>query len=440
MTATAGPIGQAERIGALDVLRGVAVCGILLMNIPAMGLSWDWSRPPLPAKPNADWIALTIQNIGFEGSMRGLFTLLFGAGMMVMLRRADDDATSPPVQAYLTRCFGLMLLGVANFALFLWPGEILFNYGVCGLALLLFRRASIRVLLTAAAALLVSMTVFFAVEGFGRAEMLQTAKTAEIAQKQHKTLTKEQTAALEARTEALATIHPDKAAQLKERNERTTSPAVFIWSTKKWVDYNFGKYAMPFAAESLAAMLIGVALFRMNILSGARSLRFYLTTAAVGYGIGLAIRGGYAVLQWRAGFEPAPLTASLYGLLYEAGRVPTTFGLLGLVMVLYKTGAIGFLTDALTAIGRMALTNYIGQSVITSVLFYGFGYFNHFGFAQLMGICVLVWIFQGIVSLLWLQRYEMGPAEWALRSLTYGAWKPLARTQPLAGRIPAAAE
>src|SRR5204862_3872890 len=113
------------------------------------------------------------------------------------------------------------------------------------------------------------------------------------------------------------------------------------------------------------------------------------------------------------------------------GRVPVTLGLLGLVLTLHKMGALRWLEGGLKAIGRLALTNYIGQSVITSILFYGFGTLGQFGFAQLMGICVLVWIFQGLLSLAWLSRWEIGPAEWFLRSLTYGRLQPLGRAAAL---------
>lgn len=135
------PVIERDRLGSLDVLRGVAVCGILLMNIAMMGMLGDIARPPLPAMLDADWITYVGVRTFFSGTMRGLFTLLFGAGMLIMLRRADEIGGEGSIQAYLTRCFALILLGAANFAIFLWPGEILFNYGVVGMVLLLFRKA-----------------------------------------------------------------------------------------------------------------------------------------------------------------------------------------------------------------------------------------------------------------------------------------------------------
>ena len=427
-----------ERLGALDVLRGVAVCGILLMNIPLMGLpSIGPVHPAGEPVLDADWIAFLVQNVVFAGSMRGLFTLLFGAGMLIMLRSLDGDATQPPAQAYFTRCFALMLLGVAQFAVFLWPGEILFNYGVVGLALFLFRRAQVRVLLTAAAAVIVSMSIAIGAPGLKRAETLQMAETAAVAQAAKKTLTEEQTKALEAKKEMLEKLHPTKAALDAERAKRTSFPGVLAWSTAFWVEFNFTGEAIAFLGESLAFMLLGMALFRLNVLGGERPLRFYLGLAAGGYAVGLVIRGLLQAAHWNAGFEPTPTLTALDGFLYEAGRLPITLGLLGLVLALYKLRAFGPLEVGLKAIGRLALTNYTLESVITSVLFYGLGYYDRFTFGGLMAVSAAIWVVLGVFSVLWLQRWEMGPAEWLLRSLTYGRWQPLGRARP--ATIPAAA-
>jgi uncharacterized protein len=427
-TVNLAPIDRGARIDVLDVLRGVAVLGILLMNIPIMGLPWDLGRPNLPATPgNIDWIAFTVQDVVFAGSMRGLFTLLFGAGMIVMLKRLDEIQGEAALQAYLTRCFALILLGVANFAIFLWPGEILFNYGVCGFALLLFRKADNRVLLTGAAAILVFMSVALGGPSLDRAQTLRTAEAALVAKAQGKTLTKEQTAAIEKRAEALKRASPPADVRLKEKTLRTSYPGVVAWSARQWLDFNFTPLAMLFLLESLAFMLIGIFLFRAGVLTGERSTGFYLALALGGYAAGLIVRGAMMTLSWQAGFQPNPVTTEWRGFVYELGRLPTTLGLVGLVVLAFRFGVLGPLKGALQAVGRMALTNYIGQSVITSILFYGFKRYDAFGFAQLMGIAVLIWIFQGIFSVLWLKRYAMGPCEWLLRCLTYGAWKPLER-------------
>lgn len=426
-TTTLAPISGRERIDTLDVLRGVAVLGILLMNIQGMGLPWERGRPPLPVALNIDWVAFLIQDVVFAGSMRGLFTLLFGAGMVVMLRRADEIQGAAAIQAYLTRCFALLLLGIANFAVFMWPGEILFNYGLCGFLLLLFRRADNRVLVTGAAALLVFMSVALGTPSLDRAQTLRTAEAAIAAKAQGKKLTKEQTEAIEKRETMIKKSTPTPEERQKERELRTSFPGVLAWSTRAWLDFNYTPMSILFVLESLAFMMIGVVLLRTGVLTGERSAGFYASLALGGYAAGLLVRGAMAAISWRAGYLPNPVTAEWRGFVYELGRLPTTLGLLGLTVLLFQQGVMGPLAGVLKAVGRMALTNYVAQSVITSILFYAFGLYDRLGFAQLMGLAGLIWIFQGIFSVLWLKVYAMGPLEWLLRCLTYGAWRPLER-------------
>jgi len=427
---TTGSVPVRERMAALDVLRGVAVCGILLMNIPLMGMLGDLGRPPLPAAPNLDWAAFTIQDVAFAGSMRGLFTLLFGAGMLIMLRNVDGPDGAEAVQSYLTRCFALMLLGVANFALFLWPGEILFNYGLVGLSLLLFRKARPRLLMTAAAALLVVMTLGLSLPSIDRAAALREGPAAAAAKAEKKELTPGQQAALKMQARAAEAMRPPPEKLEKERAQRTRYPGVLVWSARMWSQFNLSPMALYFSMESLAFMLIGMALFQNGVLGGGRSIGFYAALAAGGYGLGFAVRGIFMAARWSTGFEINPEQMVWGGFLYEAGRLPTTLGLLGLVLMLFKAGALGVAATALKAIGRLALTNYVGQSIITGVIFYVFGWVGKLGFAQLMGVAVLIWVFQAVFSLLWLRRYEMGPLEWGLRMLTYGVRYPLPKAGP----------
>lgn len=432
-TVTLAPIAKRDRIAVLDVLRGVAVLGILLMNIPIMGMIDDPPLPPRPATPSLDWIVFTLQDTTVSGVMRGLFTLLFGAGMIVMLSRPDPAREAAAVQAYLTRCFALVLLGVANFALFLWPGEILFNYGICGLALLVFRRVDTRVLVVAAAAALVFLSVLQGGQGAERAESLRKAETAVAAQAAGRPLTEPQRKALAARAEMQRRLHPTAEDRREAYEARTHYPSLLAWSAKIWLSYNWGTRA-TIVFETLGFMLIGMALYRAGVLTGQRSSRFYLALAAGGFALGLAVRGGLAAASWRTGYMPDPAVMPWRGYVYELGRLPMTLGWLGLVTLVFRHGLIGPLAGVLGAVGRLALTNYIGQSVITSILFYALGLVGRFGFAQLMGVAVLIWIVQGVFSVLWLRRYEMGPAEWLLRAVTYGAWRPLGRaTHPARG-------
>jgi len=131
----------------LDVMRGIAVCGILAVNIFVMGTIGSTQGRTFPAEWNADWVAWMLQRVLLEGPMRGLFMILFGAGMLLMLRSAHGpEGRATPIDAWARRCLALLLFGVTHFLVLMWPGEILWTLGVAGLALLAFRTAKVRTL------------------------------------------------------------------------------------------------------------------------------------------------------------------------------------------------------------------------------------------------------------------------------------------------------
>lgn len=402
-----------ERIGALDLVRGFAVCGILLMNLPVMALPWSALGPRFPVQLNADWIAFAVQQALFEGAMRGLFTLLFGAGMLLMLQ---GEGGAP---AFVRRCLGLMALGVVNFAVFFWPGEILWLYGVTGLVLLLFRRTTTAVLLAGALVALLGMTVLHGTDGRDLAAELRTAEAGAAAQARGETLRLEQADALAYRAERLHELNPPPERRREERLERTQLPDLFEWSFSEWRAWNLSTELIGGDLESLGAMLLGMALLRLGVLTGERSRGLYATLAIVGLGLGGAARGAVQTLAWSTGYQPDPTVALIEGWIAEPARVALTLGWLGAVLWLHASGALGRLAAVLQAIGRLALTNYMLQSAVTSLVFYGLGLFDRLSFAALLGVAVLIWLGQGAFSLLWLKRYDIGPFEAALRAFAY---------------------
>lgn len=421
------PISPSQRIASLDVLRGMAALGILLMNIPEMGLSWQAARPPLPFRPDIDWITYLLQHVLANGGMRGLFTMLFGAGMIVMLTRSDPQREAAAVQAWFTRCFALLLLGLINCTLFLWPGEILFCYGLSGMVIFCFRKAETRLLAVAAAAVLAITTVGLMSQFGERLEVLRQNDAAVVALAHHQHLTPEQQKAHDQYEEGQRKkASPERLAQ--ERTDRTGFPSVLRWSLTTWLGYNVGGAdAIWGTMEAIGSMLLGMVLFRTGVLTGERSRGFYGRLTISALTIGLLLRTTVEIMAWRAGFVSTYPTILVSILTYEAGRLAMSVGFVGLVLLSLKAKLFRSLAAVLTAVGRMALTTYIGQSIITSVLFYGLGLWGRFGFAQLMGIAVLIWIAQGAFSMVWLRFFTMGPAEWVLRAVTYGGWSQLRR-------------
>ena len=171
-------------------------------------------------------------------------------------------------------------------------------------------------------------------------------------------------------------------------------------------------------------MFIGMAFFKLRIFHGERSTRFYFLMAFIGYLIGITINYFETQLIVQSNYDV--VTMSNANQTYQLGRIGVTMGHIGLFMLFIKSGMIAFLQRALAAVGRMALTNYLMHSIITSIIFYGFG-FGLFGILEryeLYYIVFGIWIFQLITSPIWLKYFQFGPFEWLWRSLTYGKKQP----------------
>lgn len=427
--AVTAPTPADRRFEVMDVLRGFALCGILLMNILAMGSSTVRYFPSLPADmANPDWMVWFIHDVAFEGSMRGLFTLLFGAGMILIVMRGDQGrGTIEAADVYFRRCIALVALGVVNFAGLLFPGDVLYIYGISGLFLFAFRRASPRLLLLMAAAIIALLMLKTGAERYERAQDIRQGRAAMEAQAAGGILTTDQLAAIAAHDEAMTFRAPSPEALNREMEERTGGYlAILKWSVQEWTAYAASPYAIIIVLESIAFMFMGMAFYKLRIITGERSMRFYLVLAGVGYAVGLTFNLWEALSLWHIGFSPELwLPASTY----ELGRWGMTFGHVGLIVVLWKLNMFPMLGAGLKAVGRMALSNYLGQSLIAAALFYGLGWWDHLSWAGLWGVAAAVWLVQGFVSVIWLRRFRFGPMEWLLRSVVYGRIQPM-RLEP----------
>jgi uncharacterized protein len=192
---------------------------------------------------------------------------------------------------------------------------------------------------------------------------------------------------------------------------------------------------LPWGA--LGRMLLGMGLVKLGVLSAGRSRQYYRPLAVLGYASGLLLTASGLLDLFRHGYRP--IDAPWGELLFELGVVPVALGHAAVVMLLYKAGAQGWLAPRLAAVGRMALTNYLAQSLLCTTLFYGYGLglFGRVGRVGLWGVVLAVWALQLLASPAWLRRFRYGPAEWLWRSLTYWRWQPLS-DRPAGPPAPAA--
>ncbi len=422
MSTPLAPTERAERIGMLDTTRGVAVLGILIMNITGFGLPQAYDDPTnWGGSEGPNLAAWRIASLFFEGTMRGLFTLLFGAGALLFLQR--HAARNPGLRTadlFFRRTMWLIVFGLLNAYLLLWPGDILYYYGIVGLLLFVFRNVAPRQLIVAAAIIMMLQTAVTFTEWHGYREARAAATAAQAARSHDRVLREQQIQAINTFSRMNDELKPSRE-ELEKTVRRMRSSylsALLTVAPESWhVQTTF--FFQHGLLECLGMMLLGMALLKQGVLTGAASGRVYANLMLWGYTIGLSVNLLETSNLVGAGFSVEALVASY--LTYDLGRIPMTLGHVGLIGLLYRVPALSGSMRTLAATGRMALTNYLLQSVICMVLFTGAGFalYGRLERHELYYVVVAIWAVQLIWSPLWLRRFRFGPAEWLWRSLTY---------------------
>ena len=426
----AGPVRQGARINSLDIMRGVALFGILLMNIAGMGLPRAYSNPTIwGGAEGLDLLAWVTTNMFFEGTMRGMFSLLFGAGIILLTSRAEAKSHDIHIaDIYYRRNILLVFFGMAHAYLLLWVGDILFYYGLAALFLFPLRKVNPRVLL------IMGLSVNVILSAWGYAEHRSLVKqhneyqAAILVQGSGSNLDEKQQEAIETWDKALKDSRPTEKELQEIIDYRrggyfgiVKNQASVVFHMESEVAYRF------LVLDALSFMLIGMALMKWGVVTLKRSRNFYWMMILFGYAIGLTINGIETRAILDGGFDM--LSVSQAGLTYEIGRLATTAGHLGLLAIFCSCDCLKWLKIRLAAVGRMALTNYISHSVIVIFVFtgLGFGLFGELSRYQLYYVVFGIWIFQLITSKMWLHRFRFGPLEWCWRSLTYMELQPMKR-------------
>jgi uncharacterized protein len=417
------PVAQAERIAAIDVLRGVALLGILTMNVVAF--AWPFAGYEDPRYSGGDdpanRAAWLVNQLVFSAKMMSLFSMLFGAGLVLMDARAKVHGTSLR-GLFFRRTFWLLVFGLIH-AYLIWMGDILVFYAICGFVVYFFRRLSPRWLIGLGAGLILfgtaiglGMTLF---AGAAERAALQVAAD----QAAGRESTEWQVGLAEAWHQGLAEFFRPNPEEIQREIEiyrggylgilRHRVPLVFFFQIFGLLFFMFWGIA--------GRMLLGMALMKIGAFTGTCSWGFYRQLAGWGYGFGLPLTVLGTLNFWQHQFDP--LAAPYADTLLILGTVPMALGHAAVVMMICKAGLLPWLTRPLAAVGQMALTNYLLQSLICTTLFYGYGLglFGRLDRVQLWLVVLAIWALQLALSPLWLKHFRYGPAEWLWRSLTY--WK-----------------
>ncbi len=436
------PVAPSERISSVDTLRGFALLGILLMNIVGFALPNNAYDDPTIAG-GATGINLAVWAVNYvlvEGKMRAIFSMLFGAGVVLLTSRAEQRGGEGRVaDIYYRRCLWLLAFGLAH-AYFLWEGDILYGYAVVGLVLFPFRKLSAKGLLIAAAVVLAVLVPKNISEGLHIQSLREKAAAADAATAAGKTLTEEQREDQRHWTEKLKEMKPPASEIEKEIGEHHAGYwKLFMWRQKRVSRYeSVGFYRWGFF-DSAGMMLIGMALVKLGVFSAARNYRTYALMALAGYAAGLSINCYVAYRNIQIHFDAIGMLFrwtphSLFMWLgYDVERLAVALAHVGVLMMICKAGALKWLTSRLAAVGQMALSNYLVHTLICTTLFYGYGFglFGKLQRFQIYGVVLAIWIFQLTASKIWLRHFRFGPVEWVWRSLTYWKRQPMRLGVPL---------
>ncbi len=401
-----GPLGESGRIGEIDVLRGFALLGILVVNIQAFAM-------PTPALFNptaygdleggnlAVWLATRMLA---EQKFMGIFSMLFGAGIVLMAQRAEPGGGGRRI--HYRRMSLLAGIGLLH-AYLLWAGDILFLYAVCGMLVYPLRRQPPGRLLLLGTALLAVASAYSIASGLSLPywpEELRASVTAEAWRP---------TAAV--RGEELAAYRGGWLEAQPLRSAQALEFQTFLLLT--WGLWRAG-----------GMMLLGMALFRFGAFGASGSARLHAALIAGAAVIGFPLQAYGLWLDFAGGWPLASLFLGAQFVYWPS--VVVSLGYVSAVMLACRTAALRWVTVPLAAVGRTALTNYLLQTILCTTVFYGhgLGWFGSVDRVGQSGVVAAVWAIQLAASSLWLRWFRFGPAEWAWRALTYGIRPPMRRT------------
>ncbi len=402
------PVAEANRIQSLDVTRGLAVLGILAVNASYFAAPWQATMnpllPPLAVDQSTLW-SWFMMHVFFEFKFITLFSLLFGASLYLVGGERIDAERGAVLRR---RLLWLLIFGIIHASL-IWSGDILVTYALTGFLVLHARSWAPQTLMVVGTVLLAASIALQSVFGL----MFHALSPGQLA-------------------EVEAQIWAPPAEELERVSEayRGGLISATLENIALWTQYLVSAL-LGLMIRTAGVMMIGMALLKFGFLSGKAPRWLYWVALAIG-ATAIGAIAWQAWLNVQADFEFAHMQTR-GAFVNTALSIFVSVGYASLMVVLVKTGA-GRLLSPLAAVGRMAFTNYITQSLIMTTIFWGgrgLGLFGEVDRPTLWAIVLAIWALQLIWSPLWLKRFQMGPLEWAWRRLSYRA--PVAMTRSIQG-------
>jgi uncharacterized protein len=394
-----------DRLVSIDALRGVAVLGILMMNVQAFAMIAQAYDNPIAHMDmtGANATVWAIANTFFSVKFITIFSALFGAGIMLMVGEGEKTGK------HQTRMTWLLVIGLIHAHVFWW-GDILVSYALFGMLAVRARNWSVRKLLIWAA-VMITVVGLLLTGLFASFTMIPDG------------------------------IDPIKLGMALAPEDLETLVATYQAGFIEHIGPNSsqalgGEIAgiLLFGGRVLGMMFVGMALFKTGFLSASWKSGHYLIIAVIALAVGLGLSAWSTHIALETNFDLAQkwstFAANYVGSLFAA------FGYAALVMLICKAKVFGFIVNIFAATGRMAFTNYLTQTLIMTFIFVGapgLGLFGTLERVEQAQLVMAVWVLQLIWSPLWLSQFRFGPFEWLWRSLTYGKLQPMAKPTSTTG-------
>lgn len=412
-TPTVAPLQQAERIQIVDILRGFALFGILLVNMAIFSQPFQAILFPAdPEMPWYDWAATWLIHFLGEGKFYALFSLLFGLGMILLMERIEARGRKF-APFYARRLLALLLIGFVH-AFLIWPGDILIFYALLGFPLLLFRKAKPRTLLIWAV-ILISLPLLFIAAVTGLVAL--GGMTPEGAQQIE---------------QSFAAVKAGYLADFTRGYEVYAGDNFLEITARRVYDYMSMGLASIFVLgfNILAMFLIGVWFGKRRIFNELEAHRpFFRKLLAWGLIVGLLGNALYATLIMGIPRYDASIELLVATVAQGIGAPLLMLGYVAAICLLALRPAWGRRLAVLAPVGQMALTNYLLESIVCTLIFYGYGLalFGRAGAAWGIVLTVVIYLLLIPFSHWWMKRFLYGPAEWLWRSMTYWRLQPIRR-------------
>ncbi len=466
----AAPNDKFSQLFSLDVLRGFALFGILVISIWEFGgFTNNEQLVYHNGTHGGNYKLMTAVSLLFEGKMLSLLALVFGAGILLFLQKKQHPVAIGSADAHIRRMMWLMAFGVFNAFILLWPGDVLFPFGVMGILLFAFTRMKAKGFFIAAIVCTLiycgkqywnytddkkdyrKYTAVMAVEKKFKADSSSRAKKDSIDRTKDTVLLKD-TLLKNKLNDSLAKKNDTltkKQAEEKGTWEGTVKALKYDTATakaaNKTIRARWSKVAYSLMSRSQqkesswlyrigiwdigSLMFLGMALLSIGFFSSRFATSKYLVIALIAIAAGLALAWLRVHLQcikladYAKYIEKKPVP---YNQFFPIERIVMATGYASLILWLLRMKIFNWLWKALAAVGRMALTNYILQTIICTFFFYGYG-FSYFGRLQQWELYFMVAeiiLVQVVFSVFWLRYYDKGPLEWLWQCVVYRKWLP----------------